>query len=287
MSGATARSSFGYFPSYTGLELNGIKDIKIATQPVNDEVLAYEDGAWTNKNMGSGASGSLLNVQVFDASGTYVPTAGTRSVEVSMWGGGGSGGGVNAVTANDYSIGSPGGNGAFIRGWFLVPDAVGCPITVGAEQATFLTPDGQDGNGSSLSWGSISMSADGGTAGYNLTVDKTTMTGPQYRVGDAFGASYGSSAGVVVIESQQGSTTGRAVVHPNGAYEITRLANETTNRTVSVVTANGPEDFNANTMPQYGIGLGGFGSADTTGGGNNLGPGQKGARGRVVIKEFS
>ena len=62
--------------------------------------------------------GRLLGVRVFTASGTYTPTAGTKSVIVEAQGGGGGGGGIGSAAG-----GATAGNGGGGGGYFVDPAA--------------------------------------------------------------------------------------------------------------------------------------------------------------------
>lgn len=124
-------------------------------------LIAY-DGV--NYELLSGAShaGNLLNIQVFSASGTYSPTAGTKSVLVEAVGGGGAGGGV-PTTGSSQNVVSPGGNsGAYGRGYFDSGFDGGLPVTAGAGGVAVSGAAG--GNGGTSSFGAL-MSCPGGAGG--------------------------------------------------------------------------------------------------------------------------
>lgn len=79
-------------------------------------------------------AGRLINVQRFSASGTYTPTAGTKTFIVQMVGAGASGGSGVTATSSVYSAsGGGGGGGAFLK--FMVDIAASgfttAVITVG------------------------------------------------------------------------------------------------------------------------------------------------------------
>lgn len=60
-------------------------------------------------------AGRLINVQTFSASGTYTPTAGTKSIIVEAIGAGGASGNLVATTATTNAISAAGSNGAYAK----------------------------------------------------------------------------------------------------------------------------------------------------------------------------
>lgn len=65
------------------------------------------------------ATGRLLNIQTFTSSGTYMPTAGTNKIYVTVLGAGGGGGGARGTTSSSLqSIGGGGGGGGYARSVF-------------------------------------------------------------------------------------------------------------------------------------------------------------------------
>lgn len=107
------------------------------------------------------ATGRLLNVQVFTASGTYTPTAGTTAVIVKVQAGGGAGGGAAATAAGQVASGGGGGAGGYATSR-LTTGFSGATVTVGAAGAGASGAVG--GNGGSSSFGAL-LSATGGTGG--------------------------------------------------------------------------------------------------------------------------
>lgn len=108
-----------------------------------------------------GATGRLLNVQTFTASGTYIPTVGTTSIIVDMVGGGASGSGTVATGVGQLALGIGGGGGAFCRSRFT-SGFVGASVVVGAGGAAPAAgAAGNNGGASSF----LGMTAGGGAGG--------------------------------------------------------------------------------------------------------------------------
>lgn len=107
-----------------------------------------------------GATGRLLAVQRFTASGTYTPTTGTTRAIVKLVGGGGAGGGSPATAAGQQSMGTAGGSGAYTEALVLSPGVTA--VTVGAGGVGVSGGNGGAGTTSSFS---ASITAPGGTGG--------------------------------------------------------------------------------------------------------------------------
>lgn len=174
------------------------KQTQTNQNPVTDTVQTYWYKAF--------ASGTLLNVQVFVASGTLTPTAGTGYSIIEVQGGGGAGGGATVPSVGNMSLGSPGGGGAYGKGLFNAA-TIGASkvVTVGA--AGTGSAGGNGGNGGVTSVGAL-ISAPGGIGGSVLN----NQVPPQYNgngtttatpsganifgfVGTCSGLSYSQSAG--------------------------------------------------------------------------------------------
>lgn len=111
----------------------------------------------TWQNTGAG-TGSLINVQVFTASGTYTPTSGMANCIIQCVGGGGSGGGTSNITGK----GGGGGSGGYSQSYVSA-------ATIGASQTVTIGTGGigaanATDNGTDTSVGSIVI-AKGGTGG--------------------------------------------------------------------------------------------------------------------------
>lgn len=120
------------------------------------------------------AVGRLLNVQTFNASGTYTPTVGTTKVKVIVVGGGGGGGACATTGAGQTSVAASGGGGGFAISLINVP-AAGTAVTVGAAGARGegAVTSGTAGGASSFAGVSASGGA-GGAAGSAVTAPNVT-----------------------------------------------------------------------------------------------------------------
>lgn len=110
-------------------------------------------------------TGAFIGTQVLTASGTYTPTAGTKTVRIELLGGGGGGGGV--LASGGGRAGSGGGGGA---GGYLIKTFSGVTgtytVTVGAGGAGGVNGT-NGGNGGSTTFvnGGTTYTAFGGTGG--------------------------------------------------------------------------------------------------------------------------
>lgn len=114
-------------------------------------------------NLKIAASGRLIGVQVFTSSGTYNPTAGTRSVIAEGVGGGAGGGGASATAAGQVSAGSGGSSGTYGKGRFIT-GFTGIPVTIGAGGTGGPAGANNGSAGGTTSFGSL-MSCPGGVGG--------------------------------------------------------------------------------------------------------------------------
>ena len=122
--------------------------------------------------------------RVFTASGTYAVPAGTKQLEVELWGGGGGGGNIYGNAG-----GGGGGQGGYVRGLVVAPGAT-LPVTVGAAGPIF----GGSGGASSIG----TLSAAGGGGGGSASAPCTGGTG-------GAGGTAGSTTGAdLVIEAHAG-----------------------------------------------------------------------------------
>ena len=106
-------------------------------------------GALPTFQTGGAVSGSLLNVQVFKASGTYTPTAGMSNCIVQCVGGGGAGGGVTTIGAT-FAAGG-GGSGGFSQS-FVSAATIGASkaVTIGAGGTGVSGAAGNNGSDTSV-----------------------------------------------------------------------------------------------------------------------------------------
>ncbi|BBV88072.1 hypothetical protein LN389_21630 [Enterobacter hormaechei subsp. steigerwaltii] len=124
---------------------------------------ALDDGdlATLEAAFADSVKGRLLNVKVFTSSGTYTPTAGTKSIVVECQGGGGGGGGaVITGAASALSAGSGGAAGSYAKGRFMNIGS-SYPVIVGAGGAGSSATNNLGGAGGTSSFGGL-ISASGG-----------------------------------------------------------------------------------------------------------------------------
>ena len=113
------------------------------------------------------ATGRLLNVQTFTASGTYTPSSPlVTSVIVEVLGGGGAGGGALATSTGQFSIGGGGAGGAYCKSRYTSGFS-GQTVTIGAGGTAVAGATG--GAGGASSFGAL-MTASGGVGGIPGTV---------------------------------------------------------------------------------------------------------------------
>ncbi|HFE2660034.1 hypothetical protein OSK54_12015 [Escherichia coli] len=81
----------------------------------------------------NGYSGRKIGEQWITTSSTYVPTAGTKRIKVTITGGGGGGGGAfNSGSASDNFSGAGGAAGATGIKWFNIADITNFAVVIGA-----------------------------------------------------------------------------------------------------------------------------------------------------------
>jgi hypothetical protein len=205
------------------------------------------------------APGDLIGVQVVTVSGTYTPTAGTKSVIVEAIGGGAGSGGVPATNASQVSLSYGGTAGSYGKARFTSAFS-GVTVTVGAAGAAGSAAPGAGGNGGTTSFGAL-LSCPGGIGGTGGGV--TTLPANTYG-----------------MQSQPAAPTGANILGVSGA-----------------LPAGGVWASGAGSAPivSYG-GVGMLGPAGADGAGANgvyngfsspAGGGIAGTAGKVIIWEYS
>jgi hypothetical protein len=106
----------------------------------------------------------VIAIQVFTASGTYVPSPNMTSAVIECFGGGGGGGGV-AGAANQTKVAGGAGGGGYSRTLATAAQiGISQTVTIGARGAGAATGSNAGGNGGVTSVGSLCI-ANGGTGG--------------------------------------------------------------------------------------------------------------------------
>ncbi|MDM3287222.1 hypothetical protein OGV51_22555, partial [Citrobacter sp. Cf042] len=86
------------------------------TTQAGRDLVAKNDATEMAKYLGLDViSGRLLNIVKMTASGTYTPTAGTKSIIVEAIGGGGASGNLTATASNQNAVSAAGSNGAYAK----------------------------------------------------------------------------------------------------------------------------------------------------------------------------
>lgn len=139
--------------------LNTVADGQLLVLTDTGEIQAKISGAYQTKSYQS----TLVNRQVFNASGTWTKPAGAKSVYVQVQGGGGAGGGAAITSASQASVGSGGGAGGYADG-ILDAAILAATVTVTIGAGGGATVGSAGGNGSGSSFGAH-ITASGGTGG--------------------------------------------------------------------------------------------------------------------------
>lgn len=224
------------------------------------------------KNLGladsEGRVGRLINVRVITASGTYTPSAGTKSVVAEIQGGGGAGGGSLGSVPTQASAGTGGNAGAYILHRFTTPPS-GITVTIGAGG---MGVPGANGNpGGNTSFGS--MTAPGGAGG----IYYAPQTPPLFSFNNS--SSVTPTGGNLVNKAgQRGdpATVTSPLYGGSGDGGASLLGGGGDGRGVVAVSSNG------NTATGYGAGGGG---ATSGGGSGGNASGGNGAPGVVIVWE--
>ncbi|MGX9966059.1 glycine-rich domain-containing protein [Roseomonas sp. F4] len=212
--------------------------------------------------------GRLIGVQVFSASGTYTPSAGTASVVVEAVGGGGGGGGAVISGSGNCAAALPGNAGAYGKGRYTSSFS-GVTVTIGAGGTGGTGASG--GNGGTTSFGAL-LSCPGGPGGGPGAAEAGSASGGNGNtsglpsganvvgaVGGLGGPTFGFSTGQVAFAGAGGSSH-------FGSGGVGASANLT--------------GGNAQTPGSGGAGSFGQENSATLTGGN-------GAVGRVIVWEFA
>lgn len=180
------------------------------------------------------ATGRLLNVQRFTASGTYTPTTGTQRIVVLIVGGGGGGGGNGPTGAGQTGCGGGGGGGGGAQALFSVPPApvavtigIGGNGGVGASTAptaggssSFGTLVADGGSGAAAGIVSTSFLASPGIGGGRPTVSGaiavlTVTQGANGSPGISLSGSVVGGGGGSSLAGANGSTSAQVNADPN------------------------------------------------------------------------
>lgn len=109
------------------------------------------------------AHAGLINEQVFSATGTYTPTAGTNAIEVEVLAQGGGGGGCGASSATQNCIAGSAAAGSYAKVYYATTPGTQT-VTIGTTGAGGATGNNPGTVGATASFGAL-ISCPGGTAG--------------------------------------------------------------------------------------------------------------------------
>lgn len=204
--------------------------------------------------------GRLLNTKVFTASGTYTPTAGTKTLRVRAISGGGGSGGMPATSASTGGISPAGYYGQYID--------VTIPVTAFAGVQTILIGAGGTGGASGQTAGNS-----GGTTSFGSIF--SLVGGP-----GGFAGFVSATVGVAGASTQLAAIT--STITPNNSSGGISRSNTVVQIATSCVTGQQPV-----TCPMEGnyYGLGGFGTVSSPS--TAALPGTAGNPGVMFIQEYS
>ncbi|CBJ38347.1 protein of unknown function [Ralstonia solanacearum CMR15] len=225
----------------------------------------------TMGGVGPMTTGRLLNVQIFTASGTYTPTAGTKSVLVEGCGAGGAGGGVPIASGTVAAVGGGGSAGSFGKKRILSGFS-GVAVTIGAAGAGAANAAGTAGGTSSF--GSL-VTFPGGGGGAVGTVTSTASV-------NAVGGTQSNAPTSADIASP--GWTGKPGINLGGASAFSGSGGDS-----PYGVAGGYAGANA-TYVQNGTAALGFGAGGGGAIGSNSGTtaaGGNGAPGLIIVWEYA
>lgn len=125
------------------------------TTQAGRDLVAKNDATEMAKYLGLDViSGRLLNIVKMTASGTYTPTAGTKSIIVEAIGGGGASGNLTATASNQNAVSAAGSNGAYAKARYTSGFS-SVSVTVGAGGIVNGGGGGNGGNGGTTTFGSL------------------------------------------------------------------------------------------------------------------------------------
>ncbi|MGC0901028.1 carbohydrate kinase [Pantoea agglomerans] len=213
--------------------------------------------------------GRLLNVQLFNASGTYTPTPGTKSIVVEVQGAGGGAGGIGGAGTSTVAIGNGGGAGGYAKSRLTSGFSGGIPITVGVGGAggNLAPTNGTVGGLSSFGSTIVANGGDGGLGQNQAT--------PPYSVTGSLG---GISTGGNIVNMRGGASS-------NGAALSTgSILPGIGGSAVLGLPVLSPANNGAPVYTAFGYGAGGGGSYAFNRAGFS---GGSGANGVVIVWEYA
>lgn len=215
--------------------------------------------------------GSLINIQVFTASGTYTPTSGANKAIIRAVGAGGAGGSVTFTPGGASAVAS-GGNAGAPGELYIATGLTSQTVTIGAAGAPGAQGNFPGGAGGATSFGTLMVCA-GGQGG----LGGTGTTPPALNGPNTLGSTV-SGAGTI-------TTSGRGGI---GAYGLApNLSGVLGGSGADAQYGQGGTGGGAGAgAAAQGFGAGGGGAGQGQGAGAGA-QGGSGAPGLVVVYEFS
>ncbi len=163
----------------------------------------------------AGTTFNSINIQEFNATGTYTPTTGMLFCIVELIGGGGGSGGAAAGAINQVSVGAGGGSGGYVKA-LLTSAQIGVSqaVTLGTGGSAGSISGGNGGSGVATSLGAL-LSATGGSGG-------TGNGGGGFQAASTTGGSGGTPT--VSTGVDMGSSTGGPGGNGRGSYSFNVIA---------------------------------------------------------------
>ncbi|EKG5017784.1 hypothetical protein O3Q57_002909 [Salmonella enterica] len=170
---------------------NRVLDGTNSTQAGRD-LIAKESNTEMVKYLGLDTiPGRLLNVKTITTSGTYTPTAGTKSIIVEAIGGGGASGNLTATGATSNAVSAAGSNGAYAKARYTSGFS-SISVTVGAGGTVNGAGGGNGGDGGTTSFGSLLVCPAGKGSGVG------TAKVPPFNEGAAQPSTLPSGTGIII-----------------------------------------------------------------------------------------
>ncbi|AHG21264.1 hypothetical protein Z042_17885 [Chania multitudinisentens RB-25] len=225
------------------------------------DVLDNGDLSTLQKNLSAAllnsVSGRLLNTQTFTASGTYIPTTGTKRIRAKVWGAGGGGQGMSSTSINSGAVG--GGGGAYAESLIDVTGVTSISVTVGTGgTATVAGNNSNGGNGGKSLFGKH-ITCEGGLGGNQGSIAPVQATGGTIiNISGQVAQGGVILSGGIIVGGVGGGSFGSASANPH----------------ISIPSDNGQ-------FPGGGGAMGTYISA------TQLQPSGMGANGYVIVEEYS
>lgn len=256
----TAKVLKDYIAPQASTKQIGIVQLSSATDSESEVIAA------TSKAIKNVGFGRLINIQTFTGSDNYIPTPGTKDIEVIVIGAGGAGGGTQATASNQASAGGGGGAGGVAISYFKNVQFESVSVVVGKGGSSVVGNSG--GDGGTTSFGNY-LSATGGVGGAYSTPT----------------SSIGQSAG-----GQGGLGIGGNILSAYGGAGLCGLVTVVGN---AVSGSGGNSYFSAGAPRAYGV-QHGFQGVIGSGGGGGISQyyscehaGGHGGHGFVIIREYA